>query len=153
MSPSPMCPTTVLLVEDHPAHVLIGALVLEQIGYTVETATCGREAVEKVRASSQPFMAILMDVQMDEMDGFEATKIIRNLEQEKGHHNIIIAITAHAMAGDRERCLAAGMDDYISKPIFQDILASKLAALAKTWRKPGENIKHGLSSLILRLHP
>lgn len=133
MSPSSTGGTTVLLVEDHPAHVLIGTLVLEQIGYAVETATCGREAVEKVRASTQPFMAILMDVQMEEMDGFETTKIIRDLEVEKGHYNIIIAITAHAMAGDRERCLAAGMDDYLSKPIFQDILANKLAVLAKTF--------------------
>lgn len=100
----------------------------------METATCGREAIEKVRASTRPFIAILMDVQMHDMDGFEATKIIRELEQEKGYYNTIIAVTAHAMAGDRERCLAAGMDDYISKPIFQDVLEQKLAVLTQVMR-------------------
>lgn len=134
MSPSSPSQATVLLVEDHPAHVLIGSLVLEHIGYAVETATCGREAIEKVRASTRPFIAILMDVQMHDMDGFEATKIIRELEQEKGYYNTIIAVTAHAMAGDRERCLAAGMDDYISKPIFQDVLEQKLAVLTQVMR-------------------
>jgi CheY-like chemotaxis protein len=72
-----------------------------------------------------------MDVQMPGMDGFEAMRLIRELEREKGCRNTIIAVTAQALAGDRERCLAAGMDDYISKPISPAILEKKMAALAK----------------------
>jgi len=105
--------------------------MIEHLGYAVELASCGQEAIEKVRAATGPFMAILMDVKMRDMDGFEATKSIRKLEQEKGYSNTIIAVTAHALAGDRESCLEAGMNDYISKPIHPDILAQKLAALAK----------------------
>ncbi|MDP1670606.1 MAG: response regulator [Alphaproteobacteria bacterium] len=122
---------SVLLVEDYPASVLVGTLMLEHLGYTVDTACCGLEAIEKVDAASKPFMAILMDVQMPGMDGFEAMNIIRKLEREKGYRNTIIAVTAQALAGDRERCLAAVMDDYFSKPIRPDILKKKLAELAK----------------------
>jgi CheY-like chemotaxis protein len=127
---SPTLPA-ILLVEDYPPGMLVGALMIEHLGYAVETASCGQEAIEKVRAAPKPFMAIMMDVQMRDMDGFEATKTIRALESGKGFSNIIIAVTAHALAGDRERCLEAGMNDYISKPIHPDILAQKLAALAK----------------------
>ncbi len=123
---------TILLVEDYPPGILIGTLMIEHLGYAVEIAECGLEAIEKVRAATAPFMAILMDIQMHGMDGFEATKNIRTLEQEKGYRNTIIAVTAHALAGDRERCLEAGMNDYISKPIHPDILAKKLAILAET---------------------
>ena len=125
---------SVLLVEDYPASLMVGTLMIEHLGYTVETATCGLEAVEKVRATSNTFMAILMDVQMPDMDGFTAMKLIRDLEREKGCRNTIIAVTAQALAGDRERCLAAGMDDYISKPIRPDVLEQKLGALAQVMR-------------------
>jgi len=125
---------SVLLVEDYPVSILVGTMMLEHLGYTVETAASGQEAIEKVRAASMPFMAILMDLQMPGMDGFEAMQRIRKLEREMGCRNTIIAVTAQALAGDRERCLAAGMDDYISKPIRPDILASKLAALAQAIR-------------------
>ncbi len=121
---------SVLLVEDYPASLMVGTMMLEHLGYAVETATCGQEAIEKVRAASRPFLAILMDVQMPGMDGFTALNLIRKLEQEKGYRNTIIAVTAQALAGDRERCLAAGMDDYISKPISPDILAKMLAPLS-----------------------
>ena len=120
---------SVLLVEDYPASLMVGTLMLEHLGYAVETATCGQQAVEKVRAASRPFLAILMDVQMPGMDGFTALNLIRKLEHEKGYRNTIIAVTAQALTGDRERCLAAGMDDYISKPISPDILAKMLASL------------------------
>lgn len=122
---------SVLLVEDYPASVLVGTMMLEHLGYTVETASSGPEAIEKVGAANKPFMAILMDVQMPGMDGFEAMRLIRELEREKGCRNIIIAVTAQALTGDRERCLAAGMDDYISKPISPAILEKKMAALAQ----------------------
>jgi CheY-like chemotaxis protein len=125
---------TVLLVDDYPAGMLIGTLMIEHLGYVVEGVSSGSEAIDKVRASTKPFMVILMDVQMSDMDGLEATKIIRKLEQEKGYCNTIIAVTAHALAGDRERFLKAGMNDYISKPIHPDILAQKLAVLAKAMR-------------------
>ena len=126
---------TILLVEDYPPGMLVGALMIEHLGYAVETASCGQDAIEKVRAATKPFMAILMDVQMRDMGGFEATKTIRELEREKGFSNTIIAVTAHALAGDRERCLEAGMNDYISKPIHPDILAQKLTALADKARR------------------
>lgn len=122
---------SVLLVEDYPASVLVGTMMLEHLGYSVETAASGQEAIDKVSAASAPFMAILMDVQMPGMDGFTAMEHIRELDRKKGYRNIIIAVTAQALAGDRERCLAAGMDDYISKPITPNILANKMAALAK----------------------
>ncbi|MEQ1889651.1 MAG: response regulator [Alphaproteobacteria bacterium] len=122
---------SVLLVEDYPASLMVGTMLLEHLGYAVETATSGQEAIDKAEAACEPFLAILMDVQMPGMDGFTAMKFIREQEQEKGYNNTIIAVTAQALAGDRERCLAAGMDDYISKPINPDILAKKLAALAQ----------------------
>ena len=111
--------------------MLVSTMMIEHLGYAVETADCGLEAIEKVRLATRPFMAILMDVQMQGMNGFEATKIIRELEKAKGFSNTIIAVTAHALAGDRRRCLEVGMNDYISKPIHPDILAQKLAVLAQ----------------------
>jgi two-component system, sensor histidine kinase and response regulator len=80
----------------------------------------GREALEMLK--KQNFDIVLMDIQMPEMDGFEATKRIREKEQASGTHQPIIALTAHAMKGDRERCLASGMDDYLNKPIRPDEL-------------------------------
>ena len=82
--------------------------------------------------SEQPFDLILMDVQMPEMDGFEATALIRALEKRTGRHIPIIAMTAHAMAGDRERCLAAGMDGYISKPVTASALLEQVKHFGET---------------------
>ena len=88
--------------------------LLEKRGHHVTAVVNGKEAVEAWRDAD--FDAILMDVQMPEMDGFEATAAIRKLEEENGSHIPIIAITAHAMKGDREKCLESGMDNYVSKP-------------------------------------
>jgi two-component system sensor histidine kinase/response regulator len=88
---------------------------LEKRGHTVFSADSGKKALEAWRG--QFFDVILMDVQMPEMDGLAATEAIREEEKSVGKHIPIIAMTAHAMVGDRERCLAAGMDDYVSKPI------------------------------------
>jgi two-component system, sensor histidine kinase len=121
---------TVLVVEDYPAGMLVTTFLIEHLGYAVAQAYTGAEAIEKVRTASEPFLAILMDINLDDMDGFAVTKAIRALERENGFSMPIIAVTAHALAGDRDRCLKAGMDDYISKPIHPDILAQKLAALA-----------------------
>ncbi|MCG8471746.1 MAG: response regulator [Desulfobacterales bacterium] len=114
---------TLLLVEDNPINQMVAKEILKSAGITVETAENGREAVDKV-ASGDRYDAVLMDVQMPEMDGLEATRLIRRkLHKEELP---IIAMTAHAMYGDRERCLASGMSDYVPKPIDRNELFSSL---------------------------
>ena len=105
----------ILLAEDNVVNQRVAALLLERQGHTVTVAANGKEAIELWQ--SRPFDLILMDVQMPEMDGFQAAQEIRKMEAETGQHIPIIALTARAMKGDRERCLAAGMDGYLSKPI------------------------------------
>jgi two-component system sensor histidine kinase/response regulator len=110
----------ILLVEDNAVNQRLAARLLERRGHTVEIAGNGREAL--VALEKQSFDLVFMDVQMPEMDGFEATAAIRAKEKGSGNHLPIFAMTAHAMAGDRERCLEAGMDDYITKPIrFEEL--------------------------------
>jgi CheY-like chemotaxis protein/HPt (histidine-containing phosphotransfer) domain-containing protein len=114
-------PTTleVLVAEDSPMNQRVALGMLERLGYEGILVANGLEAVEAVQ--HQRFAAILMDCQMPEMDGFAATAEIRRQEP-VGQHLPIIAMTANAMKGDRERCLEAGMDDYISKPVrFEDL--------------------------------
>ncbi len=106
--------TRLLLVEDNKINQKLASIMLTKAGYTVTISENGREAVELFTASPEQFDIILMDVHMPEMDGLEATRLIRS----SGHSSVpIIAMTANAMKGDRELCLDAGMDDYISKPI------------------------------------
>ena len=105
----------ILVVEDNAVNQALAIRLLEKRGHTVTVADDGREALAAL--DKQPFDLVLMDVQMPEMDGFEATAAIREKEKATGAHIPIIAMTAHAMKGDEERCLAAGMDAYISKPI------------------------------------
>jgi two-component system sensor histidine kinase/response regulator len=105
----------ILLAEDNVINQRLAIRLLEKLGHTCRLAENGREAVEAFE--SEKFDLILMDVQMPEMGGFEAVGRIRLLEQRSGMHMPIVALTAHAMKGDRERCLAAGMDDYLVKPI------------------------------------
>jgi len=105
----------VLIVEDGHVSQLVGARMLEKRGHHVTLASSGREAI--VRCQKDTFDAILMDVHMPGLNGYEATARIRRLEQSSGRHVPIIAMTANAMKGDREKCLAAGMDDYIPKPL------------------------------------
>ncbi len=111
----------VLLADDNRTNQRLVELFLGTERHEVTTVSSGRDAV--ARAAEQPFDLILMDVQMPEMDGFEATAAIREREQGTGVRTPIVAMTAHAMAGDRERCLAAGMDAYLSKPLRPDDLA------------------------------
>ncbi|MDX2027223.1 MAG: ATP-binding protein [Alphaproteobacteria bacterium] len=122
---------TVLVVEDYAANVMVVTMMLENLGYSFDVANCGTEALEKVQARSQPYTAILMDVQMHDMDGYETTRRIRAMEKEKGFRHFIVGVTAHALAGDREKCLEAGMDDYMSKPINPDLLAERLGTIRK----------------------
>jgi len=114
----------ILLVEDNAVNQLLAVRLLEKGGHAVAVAGNGKEALATLK--KQSFDLILMDVQMPEMDGFEATAAIRDLEKESGKHSPIIAMTAHSMAGDKERCLEAGMDDYISKPIRPEELIELL---------------------------
>lgn len=118
----------VLLVEDYPANVLVATSLLEGLGYRYELAQNGQEAIEKVEKSR--YDLVLMDVQMPVIDGFTATRRIREREQrENVARTPIIGITAHALAGDREKCLDAGMDDYISKPFDIGELEEKVMGL------------------------
>jgi CheY-like chemotaxis protein len=105
----------ILLTEDNLVNQRVACRILEKAGHTVVIANNGREALRILEG--QTVDLILMDVQMPEMGGFEATAAIRDKERHLGVHTPIIAMTAHAMSGDRERCLDAGMDGYISKPI------------------------------------
>jgi len=105
----------VLIVEDGHVSQIVGARMLEKRGHVVSLAANGREAIE--RCDKETFDAILMDVHMPGINGYEATARIRKTEKATGRHVPIIAMTANAMKGDRERCLAAGMDDYIAKPL------------------------------------
>ena len=108
----------VLLAEDSLVNQKVAVRLLELRGHTVTVAGNGREAVTAVKEGAEPrFDLVLMDVQMPEMDGYEATAAIRLHERATGRHLPIVAMTANAMKGDRERCLAAGMDGYIAKPI------------------------------------
>ncbi|RMF49163.1 MAG: response regulator [Anaerolineae bacterium] len=121
----------VLLAEDNPVNQKLAVILLGKAGYPVDPVNNGREAVEA--AEKGHYNLILMDVQMPEMDGFEATRRIRALEGE-ARHTPIIAMTAHAMKGDRERCLQAGMDDYVSKPLNAKELFEKLEHWAQ-WQR------------------
>ncbi|HWU48958.1 MAG TPA: response regulator [Asticcacaulis sp.] len=129
--PADGTPPCVLIVEDYEPNIMVLSLMLEELGYATRSAGSGPEALRLIREADLPFHAVLMDVQMHGMDGLECTGCIRDLEAAgetpDGARNTIIGVTAHALAGDRERCLAAGMDDYISKPVLPDILAQKLA--------------------------
>jgi two-component system, sensor histidine kinase and response regulator len=120
----------VLLVEDNAVNQLVAARLLGKRGHTVVIAGNGKEALAALdEPGSAGFDVILMDVQMPEMDGFEASRVIRAREQSSGKHLPIIAMTAHAMKGDRERCLAAGMDRYVSKPVHIEELFAAIDAV------------------------
>ncbi len=115
--PLPLRKLTILLAEDNPVNQKLAIRLLESAGHNVVLASDGSAAVSLHQ--QRAFDLILMDVQMPELDGFAATRRIRDFEKTSGTHIPIVAMTAHAMKGDRERCLAAGMDNYISKPLHK----------------------------------
>jgi signal transduction histidine kinase/DNA-binding response OmpR family regulator len=115
----------ILLAEDNAVNEKVACAILQKAGHTVEVARDGRQAVDLMAAGS--FDVVLMDVQMPEMDGFEATAAIREMEKLTGAHTPVIAMTAHALGGYKERCLEAGMDGYVTKPIRRELLLQTLA--------------------------
>ncbi len=127
-------PLRILLAEDHPVNRQVTVGLLEHLGYEADLASNGREVLEVLECQS--YDVILMDVQMPEMDGLEVTRRIRGQLAGRGQPKII-ALTAHAMPGDRERCLAAGMDGYLSKPLQVADLKSTLAAISLRGAREG----------------
>ena len=119
----------ILLAEDNPVNQMVARRLLEKTGHTVMVVANGRDAV--LMLEEQEFGLVLMDVQMPEMDGFEATRVIREKEASTPKHIPIIAMTAQAMKGDRERCLAAGMDGYIAKPIRPAELVAEIERFSR----------------------
>jgi len=125
-------PLQILIAEDNPVNQQLAMIVLTKLGYEPAIAENGREAIEKLNAGN--YDLVLMDVQMPEIDGLEATRLIRKQE---GLQPVIIAMTANAMQGDREDCMEAGMDDYISKPVKPELLA----AILQRWGKERNNLQ------------
>ena len=125
---STLSPLSILIAEDNPVNLKLATLILNKLGYKPEQATNGLEAVQKVQ--KHHFDVVLMDVQMPEMDGLEATRAIKKLKE---RHPFIIAVTANAMTEDKEACLEAGMDGYLSKPFkieaLKEVLKGASAAI------------------------
>jgi CheY-like chemotaxis protein len=120
-------PPLILLVEDHPANILVSTALFDQLGYRYEIARNGQEAID--RLAQVPFDIVLMDIQMPVLDGYETTRRIRRDEKRRAVPPVpIVGITAHVLAGIREHCLQAGMDDYIAKPFDPAQLRGKIQA-------------------------
>lgn len=115
-----------LLIEDNPASQQVVKALCDKYGWHVVIACTGEEGLELIKNAEHEFEIVLMDWLLTEMTGLEATRCIRELERGRKRRTPIIAITAHAMTGDREKCLDAGMDDYLSKPFgikqFEDVV-------------------------------
>ncbi|MGB6975239.1 MAG: response regulator [Terracidiphilus sp.] len=129
----------VLLAEDNPVNQTLAMRILEKLGHKVQVVNNGKEALG--RSQAEEFDLILMDVQMPEMDGLEATSAIRDAEARTGKHVPIVAMTAHAMKGDKEACLGAGMDGYLSKPIRRDELKQAMSEATKA-KNIGQSLEH-----------
>ena len=143
----------ILLAEDHPVNQKVAVRMLERLGHSVVVAPDGVRAIRAIEAEARAggFDAVLMDVQMPEMDGFDAVRAIRAREAGTGRHIPVLALTAHAMQGDREWCLAAGFDGYLPKPIRQVDLQASLAALVPIDRgeRPGRSPDPGARHRVL----
>jgi CheY-like chemotaxis protein len=131
----------ILVVEDSPVNRLVTVRVLERCGFRAHVVNDGREALEAL--STQAYDAVLMDCQMPELDGYEATRELRQREG-GGRRTPVIAMTAHAMTGDRERCLEAGMDDYIAKPVR----SQALVAVLRRWIESDEEREREYAAMV-----
>jgi CheY-like chemotaxis protein len=120
----------ILLVEDNPVNQLVAMRLLQKRNHQVVVAKNGLEALDAF--NRERFDLVFMDVQMPEMDGMEATARIRAQEKLTGSHQVIVALTAHGMKGDRERCLEGGMDDFITKPIIGEELYAMVRKYSET---------------------
>jgi CheY-like chemotaxis protein len=125
----------ILLAEDSLFNQKLAVALLEKRGHSVTVAQHGREALAAVEQNA--FDLVLMDVQMPEMDGLEATRAIREWEKDRAHRLPIVAMTAHAMKGDRERCLEAGMDAYVAKPVRAKDLFETIDELMRSTQNAG----------------
>ncbi|MBS1989570.1 MAG: response regulator [Cyanobacteria bacterium SZAS LIN-3] len=134
----------ILLVEDHPINQEVSLLLLKDCGFEVHVAENGEKALELLQTT--PYSLVFMDCQMPVMDGFETTRKIRKMETRTGKHIPIVAMTAHAIEGSKEQCLAAGMDDYLSKPLAPQ----KLEIILQKWLplEPARHNATGLESLV-----
>ena len=121
----------VLLVEDNAVNQRLAMRLLEKAGFSATEAWNGEEALSLLRRADRPYDLVLMDLQMPVLDGFATTRIIREEERAGGGHLPIIAMTAHAMQGARERCLAAGLDGYVSKPVRQETLLAEIDSVLR----------------------
>lgn len=129
-APENLSDKRILLVEDYSPNILVATATLEHLGYSCDVAQDGSQAI--VKFQERRYALVLMDIQIPGMDGIETTRRIRAYEQAAGQERTpIIAVTAYAMVGDRERCLEAGMDDYITKPFDPEQLKTKLVAMIK----------------------
>lgn len=138
----PLLPLKILLAEDSPINQKLATALLGQLGHHVEVAKNGEEALAKLECDH--YDLVLMDVQMPVLDGFEATARIRKKEIDSQQHLPVIAVTAHAVKGDRERCLAAGMDEYVSKPIrTSEVTAAMRNVLTQAARRGKERSGQG----------
>jgi CheY-like chemotaxis protein len=141
---TPVQRLNILLAEDNVVNQLLAVSILERRGHAVQPVNNGKEALDAM--ACERFDLVLMDVQMPEMDGLEATVAIRRMEQDTGRHIPIIAMTAHAMKGDCELCLDSGMDDYLAKPVepktMRDVV-ERWGALAKKDALPAERTNSG----------
>jgi two-component system sensor histidine kinase/response regulator len=144
----------ILLAEDNLINRVLATALLAKRGHSLTQAATGREAI--AAAQAEVFDLIFMDVQMPEMDGFEATRRIRQAEEPLGRRTPIVAMTAHAMTGDRERCLAAGMDDYLSKPLAPtalDAVIDRMIATRKVWQNAAPPAASIVADRFHRLEP
>jgi CheY-like chemotaxis protein len=134
---SAQAPRLILLAEDNPTTQTMVLLQLQRLGYSAHTVSDGRQAVNAVAVAPSAYAIVLMDCQMPELDGFAATRALRESSGPGGRHIPIVALTAYSTEQDRQKCLAAGMDDYMSKPVTRERLREVLERWMPPEAKPG----------------